>query len=300
MAESDLIRALEVLARRASPREIIEFAEASSAIRAAVIRHASRSTAVVTPLRGAMPVVWALEGLADYEAPTGATFLEIPIGVQRRLVGGRLHDRSPRPSQKRLILDRYIADWQAATGLPPYECSVVLLDEAQHGGTISTATRALRAIITGLGLNNDLVVIAALDSRRGADSEPKTAQFQALMANEVPDTLGITVRLPMFAIDVQPLLDQVVLEGDGANLDGIERRLSTARNSGAEAIFRTFGSLARSPAARREPDLAQRILGTLRVSGSATTHATTWLDGVLRAFDHAFPEDVEDVKGTMS
>lgn len=274
---------LEVMARRASPAQAVAFAKAATAIRATLTEHVADGVLTIVPLRGAMPVVWAAEGFAKLESGSGAMYLEVPIGVQRRQhEGGGAVERSPRSEQKRAILDHYVSEWLASRGRVSSGQRLVLLDEVQHGGTIMTAARALRSIIRDRGLNEHLTVISALDSRRGARSEAKTVAYQELVANRIPNVAPITVPLPMFAIDVQPLLDRVELIGDGRDLNGMERRLRTIRNTEAERVFRLLGTLARSAPTTSDPTFFERAFEELHGSRELTPHADSWLRGVQR------------------
>jgi hypothetical protein len=212
--------AFETLTRKVSPRGALDFVAGATRIRSILANVAHEGALVIAPLRGAMPVVWAAEGVAHLERPSGAIYLEVPIGVQRRYLGDRrISERSPRPHQKRAILERYLNAWLTEHRVEAEQMELMLLDEVQHGGTIVTAQRALRSLVDTCGLARRLRVIAALDSRSGAQSEPKTEAFRRLVANQIPDTSTVVVPMPMFAIDVQPLLDQVELDGDGSDLE---------------------------------------------------------------------------------
>lgn len=280
------VDALEVMARRASPREAVAFAKAAGVVRTALAQHAGVGALTIVPLRGAMPVVWAVEGLRRFENGSGASYLEVPIGVQRRDLGvGAFIERSPRPEQKRAILDHLVSKWLAShPRQAPSHLRLVLLDEVQHGGTIMTATRALRSIIKSRGLHEKLTVISALDSRRGAQGEGKTAAFRELTANRLPNTTPITVPMPMFAIDVQPLLDRVELTGDGRDLSGMEQRLRTIRNAEAERLFRVLGTLARAASIRSGPEVFDDAKEELRSGRELTRHGENWIGDVIREF----------------
>lgn len=236
-----------------------------------------------------MPLVWGAEGHGGLEAPSRTQYLEIPLGVHKRyLANDKVVEKSPDTSQKNQIFSKYVTDFLETSRLDPSRISLTILDEVQQGGTITTATKIARSIIEKIGLRPTLNVIAAQDTRKRLRGQPKNPRYLQLSSNSTHDTITNVIPMPLIGTDISSLLDTVTLQGDGTLTGGMANRLEVTRNTDAERVFRTLGSLARNENLRHDQMFMWEFLNehTKDIIGeSAVNTAVRWTNRLIVAMD---------------
>lgn len=251
---SSSVSPLEAVVLRDTPYQVGRFAGGASIARRALATINPEKTLTIAPLRGAMPIVWAADGLSEIEPAIDNTFVEIPIGQYVYLRDGRLRDTSPKRDQKIGIIDTYLTQVLEQDGRDPYKTSLAIVDEVQKGGTLSAAVTTARAIAGRRDFLPRIQVVAAQDARRKIAAEPKTEMYRELASNSVEDTDVTVIPMPLITVDRDVLLDTVRLDGTPADSFMIATRLTVERNKPAEELFRALGSLARNGELRHDDD----------------------------------------------
>jgi hypothetical protein len=278
--------AFETLVSSYGPKAIAGFTHGSNVIRTALADCSAESTLTIAPLRGAMPVVWAVDGLSDFEGSSGAEFVEVPIGLHQRQFPDGIHEQSATYDQKVQIMSSYIVSAMAANNRSPSDTKLAIVDEVQMGGTISSASRAARGIIEKLGLDPELTVIAAHNSRRKSTAQPKAGPYVALASNRVSNTPTTVVPMPLVGTDRTQLLDSIHLEGDGRYPKNLDQRLVVTRNTDAERVFRTLGSLGRLPGLRHDGTFMHAFLNAQQLNSPELANIVeSWMGRLVAEYD---------------
>jgi len=101
---------------------------------------------ILAPMRGAGPLVWTLETIAEKNNDDLPPVVGLPIGTNTDIYNSKVMKGLKKPEKQNVIdnylqtlyeLDRLRADY----GIRP--CRLLLLDEARTGGAVSTATKML-------------------------------------------------------------------------------------------------------------------------------------------------------------
>jgi hypothetical protein len=233
-----------------------------------------------------MPIIWAVDGLPSVEISSGAEFVEVPIGVHERQIDGRTVGTCPDLDQKTKIIKTKLIE-ALATGNRDYRTTkVAIVDEVQQGGTIGASSTAVRRVIDRLGLGREVHIYAAQDSRKRVKAQPKTASYRAMASNSVADIFTTVVPLPLLATDKDPMLDTIILEGDGNYEGRLSERLTVVRNTDSEQLFRTLGSLARSQELRHDEEFVWQFLNRQPLTSTkAANLIETWIKRTIQALD---------------
>lgn len=237
---------LETLVLRESAYNTAAFSQGASVVREALSTH--EQGILLAPLRGAMPILWAAEGMASIEAPpTQLSKVEIPLGTYSyERSDGRVGSTSARRDWKTAIIGDCIQRTLEETGQSPENSTLTIVDEVQKGGTLPFAVSSAWRIIEKGGFPTRLHVIAAQDVRKKVVAEAKTSAYRQLSSNSVTGTPTTVVPMPLIASDKANLLDSIHLSGlDQLTTDIIER-FTVTRNTKAEELFRALGTMARS------------------------------------------------------
>lgn len=267
-------------------------AAALFAIGANAIRHQLASLSpdraiTITPLRGAMPMVWAAEGDIGTEGRLDNSFLELPIGeFTYESLEGEAKTSGPNVGQKQKILRTLIDSSFENLGLDEKDASFILLDEVQKGGTLSTLNEIVRSEMRRRGMRPYLHIIAAQDIRRRVAEQPKTQSYRLLSSNSVSDTSVSVIPMPLLGTDKAALLDTVILAGDPRVTKVSPENLTVKRNVAAENLFRGIGTIARRSDARHDPDYRWSLIndaGPLSERGAVL--AESWYDHLVVKLD---------------
>lgn len=264
------------------------FGFGSSIIRRQLASLNPESTLTIAPLRGAMPMVWSAEGRSEYEGHLDNLFLEIPTGeFVYSAPNGELKNSGPSNGQRQIILRHYFDRWFDERGQDPTKTELILLDEVQKGGSLSTLNDIVRVEIRRRSMPSYIRVIAAQDNRRRIVAQPKTAGYGKLSSNSVPRTNVSVVPMPLIATDKSEMLDSVILEGAPRDLDAHPDRLTVCRNVLSEKLFRSIGTMARCRGVRHDSTFTWNFLndqGPMSERGSVL--AEGWLKKVVTHFDN--------------
>lgn len=272
---------------RQAPIMTAMFGLGSSVIRRELAPLGLDSTLIVTPLRGAMPMVWSAEGVVGLEGGTDNRFLEVPTGEYVfQDLDGSIKCLGPDRGQSQKIVRHYLDQAFADPDIDPFRTELILLDEVQKGGSISTLNEIIRTEMRRRSMSPYLRVIAAQDNRQRVAAQPKTESYKQLSSNSVPRTSVFVVPMPLLATDKADLLDKVVLEGRPRDLGTDPGRLTVYRNLLAETLFRTIGTMARREDIRHDESFKWDFVngqGPMSERGSAA--AEGWLKRLVALFD---------------
>src|SRR3990167_1168998 len=168
---------------------------------------------LITPLRGAEPLRWALEMMAErtgkvmpivFSLPLGSAVDPDDISSQRGLKG----------REKVGVIDRYMEanfDWLKAVGWGDRVRTIMVLDEAQSGKTFTQAFRGLRGYLSKSGLDYiRLVGVVAKDDR--PETRPVSRSLSALLREGRRDIHLISLAMPY--IDRPHLLPMILRQGE--------------------------------------------------------------------------------------
>lgn len=244
---------LETLALRTEPEDIRTFLVGCSSIRRSL--ESQDGARLGLALRGSMPMFWAANGLTEVEDPVIAEdmAIEIPVGTYHFIrEDGSPGVRSPSKRAKREIIDRAFSE----AGLEAGE-SLTLLDEIQSGGTVTQLVRGSLHYARNHGLKLPLQLIAAEDTRTA--STRKTGSYRRISTNQTEGIAATIVRIPLVGCDRDNLLDRVDFVGEHHLADDAPNLFSVRRNTEAELMFRTLGSLTRSVELGRDDDFLRKI-----------------------------------------
>lgn len=263
---------------RTSPEEVQGFMDSSCVMRDLV--ESSDATHLLLPLRGAMPMAWAMEGVDGLEPnPTRRIQrLEIPLGTFLHLdQHGKLRPNSPNRPQKAHMISSRLQRSRVDEG-----SHLVVLDEVQGGGTIIPVIRTImNARNEGMGIGR-VSLFAAQDSRVRGGNRRTTGQYRKMVAQRVGDLTTTVVNTPLICMDRDMLLDSVQYTREyDPNMPTDYKDFSIYRNVEAESLLRFLGSLARNPdLAHDEAVLDAFAESQTQASDQALTLAPLWLASV--------------------
>jgi len=175
--------ALENLILNFGPNSVMTFAHGSSVVRAALAVSEAEAGITIAPLRGAMPIVWAADGLPEVEQSSGADFLEAPIGTFQYDTDGLAKETSPLPPQKAEIIRGILNRAIEVDGRDPARTSITVLDEVQQGGTLGLAATIARRVGRSFNFASPIRVIAAQDSRTKVAKQSKSPVYTSMASN---------------------------------------------------------------------------------------------------------------------
>lgn len=276
---------LEAVVVRDNPYQLGMFATGTSIARRALASINPESTLTIVPLRGAMPIVWAAGGLDDLEPALDNTFIEVPLTYTHH--DGSLRTASPRRNEKPGIIRAYVAQALRDGERNPADTSLMIIDEVQKGGTLGTAVEATRSVMRAQGIQGDLQVIAAQDSRRKVAAQAKTKMYRNLASNSVEHARTTVVPMPLIATDRVPLLDTITLVGDARVDSGrLAEQLTVQRNHDAETLFRSIGSMARVADVRHDEGFVRTLIDQQGIqSERASARVEGWFQRFITALD---------------
>lgn len=141
---------------------------------------------VFIPQRGAAPLRWAIEALRGSQAPSDLTvepiFIDLPIGTYRDLPSKSVN--GPTKSLKAKIIRETLTELEGQGLYVPNETSIMLIDEVQNGGTISTAVNALqKAMKYDYSDSTTISVVAVQDSRGKLIGNVKAQSYKQIATN---------------------------------------------------------------------------------------------------------------------
>lgn len=240
---------------------------ADFALKSGIVRAALRGAAtdfVVLPERGSLPVYWGAQGHKGAEDSVPVDEVRLPIGTtiseDQREIGGLT-----KPVKSELIR-RALAE----SGLDEIG-SATLLDEVQHGGTISFAAHALTKGMADNALN----IIAAQDTLH-VNKANLSPRFKSIALNQKQGITSTVVPIPLIATDKNPLLNTLIKRS------GSELQVDIHNNMFSEQLFRTLGSIARKADIA---DPSETLLSLLYVQKHQTTRPESeieqWAEDVV-------------------
>lgn len=253
---------LETVILKHSPYHVGLFIQATNILRAAMATPEQEDTVVIAPLRGAMPMTWGMEGLAEFEPGTSNTYVEVPIG-EATVVNGDGTVRttaSPRANQKLQIMEHELTRTLEAQGRTPSKTYFALLDEVQKGGTISKATEIAQKLTGRLGVKEQVRVFATQDSRKRVSSQAKTPAYRLLASNSLANVTTTVVPAPLIATDRVGLLDTIIVPDHPRKLINIVEGISVIRNNAAASLIRSLGSMSRLEELRHDEDFIRKLI----------------------------------------
>lgn len=244
---------------------------------AAVLRtlvEAADLTDILLPLRGAMPLAWALEGDMVHEPlPHQARRHEVPLGMFVELdaqTGRRCS--SPNKPEKYLIIE------QALEGILHEEVHLGVIDEVQGGGTIIPLVSGILQSTRRRGIRSAVKLFPAEDSRSASYNRKKTGGYRRMLRQEIAGLSTTVVRMPLVFCDRDKLLDEVVR----ANAPDGTMTYEVRRNVAAEKLFRFLGSASRNPDLAYDVQTVDSVLAALSDADcKAIEEAPSWIKRVV-------------------
>ncbi len=264
------------------PFQVVEFLDGASAIRNVLTARSHTTSTLITPLRGALPLLWATEGFEGIEPPLPVHVHEIALGLFKYTSHtGETRTTSPSYEQKAGLLEDLFS------GLSNEQVKrLLLLDEVQKGGTISTAAHIIQKILQKNYPSHRLGIIAAQDSRLPVMRQPKTQTYELIASNSLDDIRTNVIPMPLIATDRDALLDGVFLSGSRHDSHLASHRFTVVRNKRAEILFRMLGSIARDPNVRHDDSFISKFIDTQGgLSESVAARTEFWLPKLLSYLD---------------
>lgn len=262
------------------PFQTVEFLDGTNSVRNILSARQHEGSAVLIPLRGAMPIIWAAEGIFENES-LPIDKVELPIGLFNYVnFMGKFTSTSPNYEQKFLIVERILSARREIGK------RLLVLDEVQKGGTISSLVQILQQLslrgITPPHMN----VVAAQDSRQPILRQKKTSSYRSIASNSIPTLKTNVIPMPLITTDRVALLDSINLQHSSPNLPTIGDFLSVSRNIKAEYLLRSLGSMARNQELRHDSYFIDQLVES---QGGLTERAAAkiefWLPKVVTYLD---------------
>lgn len=262
------------------PFQTVEFLDGTTSVRNILSGRQYEGSAALVPLRGAMPIIWAAQGL-HHEASLPVEMIELPIGLFHYVNrDGKLTSTSPNYEQKYRIVER-ILESRRELGK-----RLLILDEVQKGGTISTLIQIIQQLSHKGVTPPHLNIIAAQDSRQPILRQAKTCSYRSIASNSVSGLKTNVVPMPLIATDRGALLDSIDLRHSNHTLPDIGESLVVSRNQRAEHLIRSLGSMARDEELRHDAGFIAELVGSQgRLSESAAAKVEFWLPKVIDYLD---------------
>lgn len=280
MAEAGERGPLDTLVLRTPPDDARAFFTGAVSIRQVLESHRESSqneSWVGLPLRGAMPMFWAADGLTDIEtsAVAGERLVEIPVGTYHYNQAGTPGVRSPSKRAKVGIIANALAEAGVGEG-----DSLMLLDEIQGGGTVTQLVRGSLDYARANGLILPLQLIAAEDTRIAAEN--RIGSYRRISTNQKDGIAATVVRIPLIGCDRDNLLDRVEYSGADRLAEEPDGGFVIHRNDDAEFLFRTLGSLTRYAELRNDDNFLRSAFDRFIVPDTETSEKfEEWITKVL-------------------
>lgn len=274
MTEAVARSPIETLVLRTPVDDARAFFTGSLSIRKMLESHEASSLGL--PLRGAMPMFWAADGSLEVEEPAvpEEKVVEIPVGTYHYVDGnGSPKVRSPSRRSKQHIIDRALSEAGVGEG-----DSLALLDEIQGGGTVTQLVRGSLNYARRNGLKLPLHLIAAEDTR--VEASVRTGTYRRISTNQREGVAATVVRIPLIGCDRDNLLDRVLLPESSSPEEEADSRFVIRRNTEAELLFRTLGSMARHTELGRDKDYVDEIFGPLVTTDEVADQLDEWVKDV--------------------
>jgi hypothetical protein len=257
--------------------QVQHFLAASSVVRQAIAQQ--ENTTLVLPLRGAMPMYWSADGMAEIERPAlrGGQAVEMPLGTYHYVSReGKAKTASPELGRKKGII--YTCLDQAAEPID----SLTMLDEVQHGGTVGPLMDFTLAYANDRDIRRPVRLIATQDSRVKTAAQPKTDKYYQLATNSVVGIQATVVPMPLIACDHDNLLDKVTFNGTPPYGTEVISNYTVERNIEAEILFRGLGTMMRRPEVAHDEDFVRDLVDTQSgLSERAAGRVGDWLGKVV-------------------
>lgn len=253
------------------------FLAASAVVRQAVYQQ--EGTTLVLPLRGAMPMYWAADGVEGLESSAlrGGQTVEMPLGTYEYThSSGVQKTASPEKNRKKGII------YQCLDAAPSPIESLTMLDEVQRGGTVGPLVDYTLRYARDHDVQQPIRLIATQDSRVKTAAQPKTQNYHALATNSVRGVAATVVPMPLIACDRDPLLDRVVFSGVHPYSTEDISHYELIRNFEAEGLFRGLGTMMRRPEIAHDADFVRNLVDTQKsLSEKAAGRIDDWMAKVV-------------------
>ncbi len=265
--------ALEALQHETPEGHVQGFLDGATVLRS-LIENADL-TDVMYPLRGAMPLSWALEGDNSLEAvPSYGRRHEVPLGVFTEYDNnGQGRRSSPNSPQKYEIIENTLVR------VIDNDMRLGIIDEVQGGGTVIPL---VSGVIQSLRRHNSQSLVKlfpAEDTRSVSINRRKTSGYRRMVSQQIMGLSTTVVRMPLVFCDRDVLLDEVIRTKSsiGGGYD-----YAVQRNVAAEKLFRFLGTASRNPDIAYDVTAVDELLATQSVTDSrAIDTAPAWIRRVV-------------------
>jgi len=224
-----------------------------------------------------MPMFWAADGLTDIETPAVSEemLVEIPVGTYHYHDPDRPGVRSPSRRAKVGIIAASFSEAGVGEG-----DTLTLLDEIQGGGTVTQLVRGSLEYARSHGLHLPLHLIAAEDT--GVKAENRIGSYRKISTNQKDGVAATVVRIPLIGCDRDNLLDKVEYTGEDRLAEEPDGDFVVHRNTDAEFLFRSLGSLTRYAELRTDDDFLRDAFDRFIVPDTETSEKfEEWITKVL-------------------
>jgi hypothetical protein len=264
--------------------EVYQYGQASTDIRSHLQQAGG---ALVIPLRGAAPLEWSAEGLAEIEpSPTeGLQIIQVPSGVGTHVrpdTGAERFGRLYRSIRKNIIR-QYLAT------IPDAAEGITVLDEVQIGGTVTRMANLCAGYAAEHGISLPVQVITG-ESLETVDLQRN--RYKSLIAGEDPTIRVAPVRLPMiYAAETfgdahnRALVPNVVYTYDYDDGSRKLQEIEVKENPEAELLFRLVGSMSRNPTLARDYNFVHNAIDSLARKASGED-AAAWAAALVDKFSN--------------
>lgn len=215
---SDPTRPIDQAVRKVSPHEAVAFVKGCQRVYSLV--NFLNPDVIFIPLRGAMPIDWALRELQELGNGRSPMRIYLPIGTAIDPLTGA--EWGPEKLVKREIVSISVNNLRKSHS---WIEKPLLLDEVQSGATITNVTHNLvRALMRNdprenvSPLTNRLYLVAIQDSRNGWPTHQKAKGYKSIVGNSKINISAYTEEIPLFTVDRQVFLDRLLgPEGETKN-----------------------------------------------------------------------------------
>lgn len=267
---------LETLVLRTPPEHTRAFFRGAVSIRKII--ESQQDSRLGLPLRGAMPMFWAADGLRDIEDPSipEDMVVEIPVGTHNYVAGdGVPRVRSPMRKTKAWIIKNAFSEAGLGEG-----DSLTLLDEIQGGGTVTHLANGSLQYAYEHGLTLPLHLIAAEDTRVAAAR--RSPNYRRISTNQRSNITTTVVRIPLIGCDRDSLLDRVDFVDEQHRAKEPSEAFLVKRNTEAEYLFRALGSIARMPELSQDEEFLKTVFEPLLTANAEVAEELkTWIGEVF-------------------
>lgn len=284
MAEPGERSPLDTLVLRTPPDDARAFFTGAVSIRQVLESHSESWLGL--PLRGAMPMFWAADGLTNVEAPAVLEdmLVEIPVGTYHYHNADKPGVRSPSKRAKVGIIATALSEAGVGEG-----DTLTLLDEIQGGGTVTQLVRGSLDYARSHGLSLPLHLIAAEDTNVAA--EHRIGSYRRISTNQKDGIAATVVRIPLIGCDRDNLLDKVEYCGEDRLAEEGNGDFVVRRNTEAEFLFRSLGSLTRHEGLRTDDNFLRAAFDPLLVPNTETSAKfEEWITKVLALENPSSPQ----------